>query len=156
MSSRILQSPFGPLTLHANGRGLTAIDFAAGTEKPGEGEAHLEQAMRELLRFFDHPETPFTVPLDAEGTPFQLEVWALVRAIPAGRTATYGELAKKLGKPGSSRAVGAANGANPIPIIVPCHRVVGSDGTLTGYAGGLEMKRALLRHEGRVALVLTP
>ena len=156
MSSLVLQSPFGPLTLHANARGLTAVDFGAGRDAPGEGEAHLEHAARELVRFFDLPDAPFTVPLAPTGTPFQQQVWALVREIPAGRTASYGELAKKLGKPGSSRAVGAANGANPIPIIVPCHRVVGSDGTLTGYAGGLEMKRALLRHEARVPLVLTP
>lgn len=156
MSSRLLHSPFGPLTLHANARGLCAIDFRAGADEPGEGEAHLDHAARELTAYFDTPQTRFTVPLAPEGTAFQQEVWKLLREIPAGQTATYGDLAKRLGKPGSSRAVGAANGANPIPIIVPCHRVVGSDGTLTGYAGGLEMKRALLRHEARVPLVLTP
>jgi methylated-DNA-[protein]-cysteine S-methyltransferase len=156
MSTRVLQSPFGTLTVHANARGLTAIDFGEGIEQPGEGDAHLEQAVRELSAFFKRPDAPFTVPLAPEGTPFQKAVWNLLREIPAGATWTYGELAAKLGKPGGSRAVGAANGANPIPIIVPCHRVVGTNGKLTGYAGGMEMKRALLRHEGKLALVLRP
>ena len=85
---------------------------------------------------------------DAAGTPFQRQVWALLREIPVGRTASYGELAERLGKPGASRAVGLANGRNPVAVVVPCHRVIGADGKLTGYAGGLERKQWLLAHEG--------
>src|SRR5436190_2390087 len=89
------------------------------------------------------------IPLDLRGAPFELRVWAALREIPAGATSTYGAIARDLGAPGASRAVGAANGANPVGIIVPCHRVIGSSGTLTGYGGGLERKQWLLNHEAR-------
>ncbi|MGH6915322.1 MAG: methylated-DNA--[protein]-cysteine S-methyltransferase [Geminicoccales bacterium] len=94
------------------------------------------------------------VAVRAGGTPFQREVWAALREIPPGETTTYGQLAARLGKPGASRAVGLANGANPVAIAVPCHRVIGADGTLTGYGGGLERKRWLLQHEGAWTQVL--
>ena len=102
----------------------------------------------QLDAYFHLGSTVFDLPLAPRGTPFQLRVWEEVRRIPPGRTRTYGELARSLGDPLLARAVGAANGANPISIIIPCHRVVGSGGSLTGYAGGLDNKRALLDHEG--------
>jgi methylated-DNA-[protein]-cysteine S-methyltransferase len=95
------------------------------------------------------------LPCKPAGTPFQEQVWAMLRTIPAGQTMSYGALAAKLGKPGAMRAVGLANGANPIAIVVPCHRVIGANGSLTGYGGGLERKRWLLAHEGRHAPLLT-
>jgi len=94
------------------------------------------------------------VPVRAGGTPFQRVVWAALREIPPGRTTSYGQLAARLGRPGASRAVGLANGANPVAIAVPCHRVIGADGTLTGYGGGIERKRWLLEHE-RASLAAT-
>jgi methylated-DNA-[protein]-cysteine S-methyltransferase len=90
----------------------------------------------------------FDLPLQPKGTPFQHQVWRELRSIPYGRTISYGELARRLGRPSAQRAVGAANGRNPLPIVIPCHRVIGSDGTLTGYAGGLGIKRRLLEIEG--------
>jgi methylated-DNA-[protein]-cysteine S-methyltransferase len=94
------------------------------------------------------------IPCVPDGTPFQQSVWSALRAIPAGQTLSYGGLAQRLGKPTAVRAVGLANGANPIPILIPCHRVIGSDGSLTGYGGGLERKRWLLAHEGRFSPLL--
>lgn len=108
----------------------------------------LDRAERQLMEYFDGTRTTFDLPLEPSGTEFQLRVWELLRRIPYGVTTSYGVLARKLGDPQKSRAVGAANGANPIPIIVPCHRVVGSNGELTGFGGGLERKRWLLEHEG--------
>ncbi|HVY81313.1 MAG TPA: methylated-DNA--[protein]-cysteine S-methyltransferase [Steroidobacteraceae bacterium] len=95
------------------------------------------------------------IPCQADGTPFQQAVWTALRAIPAGQTISYGALAERLGNPQAVRAVGLANGSNPIPIVIPCHRVIGSDGSLTGYGGGLERKRWLLAHEGRHSPLLT-
>lgn len=102
-----------------------------------------------LTAYFDGDLTAFDrIELDAGGTPFRARVWSELRKVPAGRTVSYGELAMKIGSPGAVRAVGAANGGNPISIVVPCHRVIGSDGRLVGYGGGLDRKRWLLRHEG--------
>jgi O-6-methylguanine DNA methyltransferase len=104
----------------------------------------IEEALTELRAYVSAGLTSFRTPLDLRGTPFQRRVWSQVMCIPYGTTATYGEIAKRIGSPRSVRAVGAANGANPLPLFVPCHRVVGADGTLRGYGGGLELKRALL------------
>lgn len=154
-------SPLGDLLLAADGTGLTGVWFQgqkyfACTLDPdhaaGNNQA-LEQAKAWLDCYFSGREPDFFVPLHLEGSDFQLRVWALLRAIPYGSTVTYGELAKRLaadrGLPHlSAQAVGGAVGRNPISILIPCHRVVGSGGSLTGYAGGVEKKRGLLRLEG--------
>jgi O-6-methylguanine DNA methyltransferase len=108
----------------------------------------LDQLREELAEYFEGGRTDFALPLVYPGSPFQLRVWNALRAIPFGGTISYGELARRIGDPKAMRAVGAANGRNPIPIIVPCHRVIGADGSLTGFGGGLERKRWLLAHEG--------
>jgi len=108
----------------------------------------LQLARRQLDEYFAGTRTSFDLPLDAEGTAFERRVWDLLRVIPYGTTTSYGELARRLGEPKDARAVGAANGKNPIPIVVPCHRVIGANGDLTGFGGGLERKRWLLEHEG--------
>jgi O-6-methylguanine DNA methyltransferase len=110
--------------------------------------APLQLAIAELQRYFAGERVQFTCPLDLYGTPFQLLVWEQLCRIPYGEAHSYGEIAQAIGRPTASRAVGAANGANPVPIIVPCHRVIGSDGSLTGYAGGLAIKSWLLSLEG--------
>ena len=112
--------------------------------------AVLQQAADELGEYFAGTRVDFDVPLDPRGTAFQLAAWSALRAIPYGETVSYGEQAKRLGDPGKARAVGAANGRNPLPIIVPCHRVVGSNGHLTGFGGGIETKAWLLDHEQAV------
>ena len=144
-------TPLGPLRLVSDGEGLVGAAFADGAAPPsaslsGEGgaDAVLQTAAAELRAYFDGRPAPFTVPVRAGGTPFQERVWAALREIPHGRTLGYGALAARLGEPGAAQAVGAANGQNPVAVVVPCHRVVGADGSLTGYAGGLARKRALL------------
>jgi methylated-DNA-[protein]-cysteine S-methyltransferase len=114
----------------------------------GETRGLLDRVEAQLNEYFAGKRTTFDLPLEPSGTDFQLSVWKLLRKIPYGVTTSYGELARRLGDPKATRAVGAANGANPIPIIVPCHRVVGSKGELTGFGGGIERKRWLLEHEG--------
>jgi len=148
----IIASPVGPLTLVTSEAGLRALYF--GIRRPADGvetEDHpaLQQAARQLGEYFAGERTVFEVPLDAVGTPFQHAVWHLLREIPYGTTTSYGVLAEKLGNPNKARAVGLANGQNPIAIIVPCHRVIGASGALTGFAGGLAAKAFLLRLEQR-------
>jgi methylated-DNA-[protein]-cysteine S-methyltransferase len=109
----------------------------------------LDQAAEQLAEYFAGERTEFDVPLAAVGTPFQQRVWRMLEKIPFGETWSYGQLAARIGRPSASRAVGAANGKNPIGIIVPCHRVIGANGSLTGYAGGMPMKKWLLAHEQR-------
>ncbi len=116
----------------------------------GEEIEPLQRAADELRRYFAGERIQFSCPLDMHGTPFQLQVWQELCRIPYGETRTYGEIARAIGYPGAARAVGAANGANPIAIIVPCHRVIGSDGALTGYGGGLPTKAWLLSLEGAI------
>ena len=117
-------------------------------------DALLEPARRQLTEYFAGERTAFDLPLRPAGAPFQLRVWEALQRIPYGETASYGEIAREIGHPTAFRAVGAANGSNPIAIVVPCHRVIGSSGALTGYGGGLDCKRALLDLEaGRAALV---
>lgn len=146
-------SPVGPLTLVAAGGALTGLYLEAQRHLPGPAEfgapgdpagAPFAAAAAQLGAYFAGELTDFDLELEPAGTPFQRKVWMALRAIPYGQTVTYGQLAAGLGAPGSSRAVGLANGKNPISIVVPCHRVVGSDGGLTGYGGGLPRKRFLL------------
>lgn len=149
-----IDTPLGPLTLAATARGLAAAWFDAQQHHPGDihaprdpGHPHLALAARELAAYFDGTGCGFTVPLDAAGTAFQHAVWRALLGIPRGTLATYGRIAQGIGQPRAARAVGAAVGRNPISIVVPCHRVVGRDGSLTGYAGGLQRKQALLQLE---------
>lgn len=148
MTTRWMDTPLGGLRLHAQAGLLTAIDFDAqprGTRAPDEV---LDQAEQQLSEYFDGTRTEFDLPLASEGSEFQKKVWAELRRIPYGETATYGDIARRLGyEPVISRAVGTANASNPLPIVVPCHRVIGSDGKLTGYAGGIDRKRTLLELE---------
>lgn len=148
MPSTTYHAPTGPLALHGDADGtLTAIGFGpAATESQPEALAGAVAAFDAY--FAGDPAALRALPVDLGGTPFQQAVWERLREIPAGETLTYTALAEAIGRPGAVRAVGAAVGRTPVPVVVPCHRVVGSDGSLTGYAGGLEMKAALLAHEG--------
>ncbi len=150
-----IDSPLGPLTLAATAQGLAAALFDAQSHHPGELTApidaqhpHLALAARELGEYFAGKRRHFTVALDPQGTAFRQRVWRALLDIPAGSLSSYGAIARQLGQPAACRAVGAAVGRNPVSIIVPCHRVVGQDGSLTGYAGGLHRKQALLQLEG--------
>lgn len=141
----IYHSPIGPLYLESSG---TALIRAAFSGAPGDDrDPILEEACRQLDQYFQGVRRQFDLPLDPAGTDFQKAVWAALRTIPYGQTVTYGRLAALVGNPKASRAVGGANNRNPIPVIIPCHRVIGADGTLTGYAGGLDKKRFLLELE---------
>ena len=162
-----MPTPVGELTLVASGRGLRAVLWPGehdlldtpsrrvrlgdGTGDEGDADAILHRAVAQLEEYFAGERTEFDLPLDPVGTDFQQQAWAVLRTIPYGRTISYGEQASRLGDRNKSRAVGAANGKNPISIIVPCHRVVGSDGTLTGFAAGIDAKAWLLQHEQGVA-----
>ena len=138
-------TPLGPLRLVSDGAALVGAAFDAPPDAAGGGaDAVLEAAAAEVAAYFDGARGPFTVPVQAGGTPFQERVWAALREIPHGQTLGYGALAARLGERGAAQAVGAANAQNPVAVVVPCHRVVGADGSLTGYAGGLARKRALL------------
>ena len=141
-------SPLGPLTLSGTEGALTGIAFGVIREGEERPSPVLEQAARELEKYFAGAMRAFTVPLSPEGTEFQKKVWEALRAIPYGTTASYGDIAARIGKPGGAIAVGQANSKNLIPIIIPCHRVIGSGGKLVGYTGGLHIKRALLAVEG--------
>ncbi|MER6993770.1 methylated-DNA--[protein]-cysteine S-methyltransferase [Saccharopolyspora hirsuta] len=153
----IVDSPVGPLTLVAVGGALTGVYMEKQRHRPPEEEfgeldaAPFGAVIEQLAEYFAGRLTEFELPLDLVGTPFQQRVWTALREIPYGETVSYGELAERIGRPSASRAVGLANGKNPISIIVPCHRVVGSNGDLTGYGGGIERKRSLLDFERRNA-----
>jgi methylated-DNA-[protein]-cysteine S-methyltransferase len=157
----LVESPVGPLMLHAAADGVTRLSLD-GTRMPRvrvdgsrEAAAHLDALGSQLDEYFAGSRTEFDVALALDGTPFQREVWDALRAIPYGMTVSYGELATRIGRPGAQRAVGLANGQNPVAIVVPCHRVIGADGSLTGYGGGLDRKRYLLGLEaGRTELPL--
>ncbi len=146
MSTRWMDSPIGGLRIHTSAGLITAIDFDAAKPRAERiDDPLLDRAEEQLTAYFNGDLKDFDLPLASEGSEFQKKVWGELRRIPYGETASYGEIARRLGyEPVISRAVGAANGANPIPIIVPCHRVIGANGTLTGYAGGLERKKTLL------------
>ena len=145
-----MDSPIGGLLLTATPRGLTGVFTRKHRTSPetGAGWIHdperFAEARGQLDDYFAGRRKEFHLPLDLAGTTFQLLVWEALQRIPYGQTVTYGQLARGIGRPKAVRAVGAANGRNPVSIIVPCHRVIGSDGSLTGYAGGLDVKRALL------------
>jgi len=147
------QSPIGVLTVAASSDGIAHILFpenrheTTGRDTWRPAPALVREARDQLLAFLHGERTQFSLPLAPHGTPFQLQVWAALQTIPFGQTWTYGQLATALGRPSASRAVGAANGRNPLPIVVPCHRVIGSNGALTGFSGGLETKAALLALE---------
>lgn len=146
-----LATPLGLLRLAATDSGLSGIHFPNRDLRPRKHRhSHpiLEQTKRELTAYFEGRLTRFTVPLCWKGTPFQEEVWTTLLAIPFGQTVSYADIASAVGRPKSARPVGGAVGRNPIPIIVPCHRVVGSDKTLTGFTGGLRIKETLLKLEG--------
>jgi methylated-DNA-[protein]-cysteine S-methyltransferase len=155
-----LSSPIGPILLTSEGEGLTGLymsEYKHGEEVRDEWTRSddaplLQETKRQLAAYFDGTLKEFDVPLAMRGTPFQLRVWEELISIPYGTTISYGELARRVGNPNASRAVGLANGRNPISIIVPCHRVIGSDGKLTGYGGGLPRKATLLDFEFVVAM----
>jgi len=151
-----MDSPTGLLTLVANDDALLAVcwDLGEGLPRHLRGADRLDShpvlvnAASQLREYFDGNRQQFDLPLDPHGTDFQKKVWLCLRQIPFGQTRSYGDIARQIGMPSASRAVGAANGRNPIPIIVPCHRVIGANGTLTGFGGGLENKALLLSLEG--------
>ncbi|MYX73279.1 methylated-DNA--[protein]-cysteine S-methyltransferase [Streptomyces sp. SID3915] len=149
----VVDSPYGPLTLVADDGVLAGLYMTEQRHRPPEeifgipDPGPFAETVRQLDAYFAGDLTDFDLPLRLEGTPFQRTVWAELRRIPYGETRSYGELAERLGKPGASRAVGLANGKNPVGIIVPCHRVIGASGGLTGYGGGLERKQRLLAFE---------
>ena len=149
-----MPSPVGTLLLTAEDGRLRGISFpgerAAQTIGRDwcEDPAPFEETVAQLEAYFRGARDAFDLPLAPVGTPFQLTVWEALQTIPLGETMTYGALAARIGKPTASRAVGAANGANPLPIVIPCHRVIGADGSLIGFGGGVEIKRWLLDHEG--------
>jgi methylated-DNA-[protein]-cysteine S-methyltransferase len=153
---RTMDSPLGKLTLVGSDAGLAAVlweddessRLARGATSEDTRHALLRQAQQQLEEYFAGQRRTFTVKLDPSGTQFQNKVWSALRTIPFGETRSYGQIADQIGSRKAVRAVGAANGRNPIPIIVPCHRVIGADGTLTGFAGGLAIKARLLALEG--------
>jgi methylated-DNA-[protein]-cysteine S-methyltransferase len=152
----LYESPYGRILLVASDEGLSGVYFDGQKYHPrieagwrlDARHAPLRQAKRELAEYFGGERKRFETAIAPQGTPFQRAVWKAISTVDFGTTITYGELARRAGSPGSARAAGAATGRNPIGIIVPCHRIVGSNGSLTGYAGGLEKKRALLALEG--------
>jgi methylated-DNA-[protein]-cysteine S-methyltransferase len=152
-----MESPLGRIHLVACEDALAGLYLEAHARKPSVAASDgsewpvLREARAQLDAWFRGDRTRFDLPLRPRGTPFQLEVWRALSGIPHGETRTYAEVARAIGRASASRAVGAANARNPISIVVPCHRVVGADGALTGYAGGLDRKRWLLAHERQVA-----
>lgn len=161
----VVATPIGPLTLVASPAGLREVRFPNGRPLgPADGPLRpdhrvLATAGRQLGEYFDGSRLHFDVALDPRGSPFQLAVWWALATIPYGETVSYGEQARRLGHDGKARAIGAANGSNPLPLVLPCHRVVGSDGRLVGFGGGLPLKAWLLHHERAVLgleLALSP
>jgi len=153
-------SPVGSLLLAGSKTGLQMISFCSGkrTKKPDaawqEDESAFTEVVRQLKSYFAGERKIFDLPLLLEGTDFQKKVWAALRSIPYGKTVSYQTLAETIGFPTAVRAVGAANGANPIPIVIPCHRVIGKDGSLTGFGGGLGLKKKLLELESQQLTLL--
>lgn len=155
-AQRQLDTPLGRVTIARTERGLAGLWFEGQKHHPGgldlperDDDPLLAEAGRQLAAYFAGERSAFDLPMDLHGTPFQQSVWQALTRIPPGRTCSYGALARELGTPSAVRAVGAAVGRNPACVLVPCHRVLGQDGSLTGYAGGVERKRALLSLEAR-------
>jgi methylated-DNA-[protein]-cysteine S-methyltransferase len=149
MPSTVVDSPIGPLGLIASEAGLQSVLFDGGRISPEGSSPVLDEATRQLEAYFDADLVTFDLPLELHGTEFNRRCWVALASIPYGQTVSYGEQARRLGLGNdAARAVGAANGRNPLPIVLPCHRVIGADGSLTGFGGGLHVKRFLLEHEG--------
>ena len=149
----VLESPIGPLTVAGSEGAVVRIAFPIHPPDPQalgwrRSPAELAEPLRQLDAYFAGELQRFDLILQPQGTPFQLSVWRALQAIPFGEAVSYAEIAARIGKPAAVRAVGAANGRNPLPIVVPCHRVIGKDGSLTGFGGGLPAKQWLLAHEG--------
>ncbi len=150
----VMDSPVGRLLLCAEGEVLTGIEFQRGRmgkreDPPGAARRKpLREAIRQLEGYFRGDLQEFDLDMEAAGTEFQRRTWKALRTIPYGQTISYAELARRVGNPKAVRAVGTANGSNPLPIVIPCHRVIGSNGKLTGYGGGLDIKQQLLKLEG--------
>jgi len=151
---RRIDSPVGPLMLAAGDDGLRHIEFRENRHPANRSDWHggdspvLQAAEAQLREYFAGERRAFDLPLAPRGTPFQLQVWQALAGIPYGSTVSYAQLAQAVGNPEAMRAVGAANGRNPLPIVLPCHRVIGADGALVGFGGGLPVKHQLLRLEG--------
>ncbi|OAI43269.1 cysteine methyltransferase [Verrucomicrobia bacterium SCGC AG-212-E04] len=151
-----MESPIGRLLLYGTARGLSGIfmtrqrHFEGKQKEWKRDDARWSGVAKQLREYFEGKRRDFDIPLDVEGTDFQMKVWDALTKIPFGRTASYADVARKIGKPKAMRAVGMANGRNPVSIVVPCHRVIGADGSLTGYGGGLDRKKILLDLESRV------
>lgn len=153
LRERIVPSPLGPLRLLSDGLALVGLylpDRGPALAAAAGGDPVLAAAAAQLGEYFAGGRIDFDLPLDPHGTPFQRAVWTALQAIPHGATSSYGALAARLGRPRAARAVGAANGQNPISIVIPCHRVIGADGSATGYGGGIAAKQWLLEHERAV------
>ena len=149
MASAVVDSPIGPLGLVATGDGLTGLRFHAHSFPTDGVSPILDDAEEQLASYFAGELTEFDLTLDLSGSEFQRHCWLALATIPYGQTVSYGEQARRLGYgPEKARAVGAANGQNPLPLVLPCHRVIGANGSLTGFGGGLHVKRYLLEHEG--------
>ncbi len=155
----VIESPIGDLLIRADSTGVREIRFQTTMPKGKRADPSLRgknarsglvaETSKQLIAYFKGKLKEFDLPLSPEGTAFQRRVWEALRGIPYGETLSYGDLARRIGNPNACRAVGAANGRNPLPIVVPCHRVIGADGTLTGFGGGLPIKEQLLDHERR-------
>ena len=146
----------GPVTVASTGKGIASIHFGNSVPSGGLTDPSANhQTVEQLTEYFEGKRTQFDLPLDVEGTPFQKAVWSELLRIPYGETRTYGEIAKAIGRPGAARAVGMANHENPVAVVIPCHRVIGRDGSLTGYAGGVQLKAQLLSIERRHRTLFT-
>jgi methylated-DNA-[protein]-cysteine S-methyltransferase len=149
MPRAVIDSPIGPLGLVASEAGLQAVLFDGRRVRAGGSSRVLDAAVRQFAAYFDGDLVAFDLALELQGTDFQRRCWLALTSIPYGQTVSYGEQARRLGLGSdAARAVGAANGQNPLPIVLPCHRVIGANGSLTGFGGGLHVKRFLLEHEG--------
>jgi methylated-DNA-[protein]-cysteine S-methyltransferase len=156
MQYAVMESPMGPLTVASTEKGIASIHF--GNSLPtgiAPDPSANQETVEQLTEYFQGKRTQFELRLDVEGTEFQKAVWNELQRIPYGETRSYGEIAKAVGKPGAARAVGMANHDNPLAVVIPCHRVVGRDGSLTGYAGGLHLKAQLLSIERRHRTLFT-
>ncbi|HEU5003174.1 MAG TPA: methylated-DNA--[protein]-cysteine S-methyltransferase [Actinomycetota bacterium] len=154
MAMTQVQTPIGLLTVVAGAAGVQQILFDGQPPPTGASDepagAVLDEAAAQLRQYFAGDRTSFDFPIDLRGTAFQQKAWLALATIPFGETISYGEQARRVGRPTAARAIGAANGRNPVPIVLPCHRVIGASGALTGFGGGLDVKQALLEHERRV------
>src|SRR5262245_32206309 len=156
MHYALMETPLGALTLGSTPRGLALVHFGNRLPKEAKVEESPNRVfIRQLEEYFSNQRTEFDLPLDMQGTPFQMAVWCQLQKIPYGETRSYGEIARSIGKSGAARAVGMANHENPIAVVIPCHRVVGQNGSLTGYAGGVHLKAQLLSIERRHRTLFT-